>query len=337
MKTEDFYFELPESLIAQHPLENREDSRLLVPHQGAFEHVYFRDLPRFLRPNDLLVVNDSKVIPARFFGKKPSGGQVEFLVERLLSEHEFLTHMRASKGLPLHSVIHVEGAEIEVIGRVKSLYHCRSTALIRPLLDKIGEMPLPPYISRTPNESDKTRYQTVYANYEGSVAAPTAGLHFDEAMLRTLKEQGIKRETVTLHVGSGTFKPVRAVYLKDHEMHSEYCEVSREVVDEILETKKQGGRVIAVGTTALRSLESAAQGGNLLPFAGETDIFIYPGFQFRVCDGLITNFHLPASTLMMLVSAFIGYEEAKALYQEAIRLQYRFFSYGDTSLLWRKE
>lgn len=336
MNKHDFYFDLPPELIAQYPLANRSDSRLLMYNRqiGVYGHHQFREIADFLHAGDLLVMNDSKVIPARLYGHKISGGKVELLVERITGEFTFLAHIKASKALKAGSVIKLElDKEIEVIGRLDDLFVCKTNIDVLDLLNGVGHIPLPPYISRNDELLDQDRYQTVYAKYEGSVAAPTAGLHFDESVLFNLHSRGIKVSYLTLHVGAGTFRPVRCDQITDHKMHSEYFTVSPELCATVQATKAAGKRVIAVGTTSLRSLESAAQNGVLTPCSRDTDIFIYPGYEFKICDGLITNFHLPESTLLMLVSAFIGYKEAMMLYQEAIEKKYRFFSYGDTSLL----
>lgn len=337
MNKKDFYFDLPPSLIAQYPLASRSASRLLCYQRAtqAIEHDQFCHLADRLKPGDLLVMNDSRVIPARLYGKKITGGQIELLVERILDEHVFLAHIKASHAPKPGSVILLQDNEsIEVIEKKDDLYRCRTIKPVLSLLNAQGHIPLPPYITRDDEAADVTRYQTIYAQQDGSVAAPTAGLHFDEQVITSLSEKNIDTAYVTLHVGSGTFRPVKSEVITDHKMHTEsYC-VTQALCDAIAATKARGGRVIAVGTTALRCLESAAQLGALQPIdMGETNIFIYPGFQFRVCDGLITNFHLPESTLLMLVSAFIGHPQAMALYQEAIAHGYRFFSYGDTSLL----
>jgi S-adenosylmethionine:tRNA ribosyltransferase-isomerase len=336
MNRQDFYFDLPSDLIAQYPLANRSDSRLLTYSRQTKEygHYQFKEIADFLKPGDLLVMNDTKVIPARLYGHKLSGGKVELLVERLTGDFTFLAHIKASKALRAGGIIQLkQGYQIEVIGREDDLFMCQSNVEVLSLLNSLGHIPLPPYITREDEGLDEDRYQTVYAKYAGSVAAPTAGLHFDDAVLSSLKARGVKVAYVTLHVGAGTFRPVRCDNILEHKMHSEHFTVSDDLCAAVKETKAAGGRVIAVGTTALRSLESAAQDGTLTPCSKDTDIFIYPGYTFKICDGLMTNFHLPESTLLMLVSAFIGHQEAMALYQEAISKEYRFFSYGDTSLL----
>lgn len=336
MKKDDFNFILPPELIAQYPLANRVDSRLLKYDRktGRHEHHGFKSLIDFILPGDLLVMNDSKVIPARLYGHKLTGGKVEFLVERILSDNEFLAHIKTSKALKPGATVQLDSHwTVEIIGRDDDLFHCKVEGSLDTMLHEIGHVPLPPYIERADEAHDLERYQTVYAQHKGSVAAPTAGLHFDEAMLSSLKEKGVKLGFSTLHVGAGTFRPVRCDNILEHKMHCEQFTISEALSRAVHETKQAGGRVIAVGTTALRSLESAAQLGEFKACSGDTDIFIYPGYVFQVCDGLITNFHLPESTLLMLVSAFIGHAEAMALYQTAITHQYRFFSYGDVSLL----
>lgn len=337
MKRQDFYFELPTELIAQYPLRNRTDSRLLAYNRstGVHEHHAFKSLPQLLNSGDLLVMNDSKVIPARFYGTKMTGGKVEFLVERLVDGHSFLAHIKGSKSLRPGAKIQLEkGWYVELLTRQEDLFHCQVIeGDVDTMLYDIGHIPLPPYIVREDEAQDLDRYQTVYACHKGSVAAPTAGLHFDEKILHALQEKGVKLAYSTLHVGAGTFRPVRCDNILEHKMHEERFYISQELGDAVKRTKDSGGRIIAVGTTALRSLESAARFGEFGPCEGETDIFIYPGYEFKICDGLITNFHLPESTLLMLVCAFIGYDEAMTLYREAIQCQYRFFSYGDVSLL----
>jgi S-adenosylmethionine:tRNA ribosyltransferase-isomerase len=336
MNRQDFYFDLPEELIAQYPLPNRCDSRLLTYNRkyGIYGHYQFSALPSILEPGDLLVMNNSKVIPARFYGTKESGGRVEFLIERLQNEQSFLAHIKASKAPKAGMTIYLEkNWQVKILAKYDDLYHCQAEGDVETMLQEIGHIPLPPYINRAALDSDSERYQTVYAKHNGSVAAPTAGLHFDESVLNSLKEKGINIAYSTLHVGAGTFRPVRCEALKEHKMHREQCMVNESLCEAVNNTRAGGGRVIAVGTTAMRSLESAAIDGVLKPYHGDTDIFIYPGYQFKICDGLLTNFHLPESTLLMLVAAFIGHPQALALYKEAIAERYRFFSYGDVSLL----
>ncbi|MDP3704891.1 MAG: tRNA preQ1(34) S-adenosylmethionine ribosyltransferase-isomerase QueA [Legionellaceae bacterium] len=336
MKKSAFNFDLPIELIAQYPLPSRSDSRLLVYDRKTdkHEHHEFKHLADFLRSGDLLVMNDSQVIPARLYGHKASGGKVELLVERLLSNDDFWAHIKASKSPKAGTVIHLDHDwQLTILRKEDDLYHCQVNGDVDAMLHDIGHIPLPPYITRSDESLDLNRYQTVYARYKGSVAAPTAGLHFDKTVLSHLQAKGIEIAYATLHVGAGTFRPVRSDDIHDHKMHYERFTVSEALCEAVAKTKRAGGRVIAVGTTALRSLESAASDATLQACTRDTNIFIYPGYTFRVCDGLITNFHLPESTLLMLVSAFIGHEQAMNLYRIAIEQRYRFFSYGDASLL----
>jgi len=337
MKRTDFQYELPSELIAQLPLDQRSASRLLCFDKlsGALSDRIFSDLPALLNPGDLLVFNNTEVIPARLFGKKSSGGRVEILVERLLSQRECLAQIRASKSpKPGGTLILEDGSELLMLGREDSFFHLQAVGGdLMDLLQGLGHMPLPPYITREDTDRDRRRYQTVFAETPGAVAAPTAGLHFDQALLDQLKETGIESATVTLHVGAGTFQPVRVDNIEDHHMHAEWLEVPQSACDAIAAARARGGRVIAVGTTAVRSLETAAQGGSLEPYSGDSRIFIYPPYQFRVVDAMITNFHLPESTLLMLVSAFAGREQTLAAYRHAVQQRYRFFSYGDAMLL----
>lgn len=338
MKKQEFHFDLPSELVAQYPLPNRSESRLLFYNcqTSNYQHHHFPDVIHFLEAGDLLVMNNSKVIPARLYGQKASGGKIELLVERIKTEDTFLAHIKASKSPKAGTVIHLEnGWVMEVIEKIDDVYHCKINGNVDEILEKIGHMPLPPYITRKDETLDVSRYQTVYAAHKGSVAAPTAGLHFDETLLAALKNKGVDFAYTTLHVGAGTFRPVRSDDIKDHKMHAERFTVSEDVCNAVKKAQAHGKKVIAVGTTALRSLESAASMGELQACSRETDIFIYPGYTFQICDGLITNFHLPESTLLMLVSAFIGHEQAMELYRVAIAERYRFFSYGDASLLLR--
>jgi S-adenosylmethionine:tRNA ribosyltransferase-isomerase len=347
MHRSDFAYELPEELIAQEPLAERSASRLLCLDggTGAVDHLGFRDLPGLLAPDDLLVFNDTRVLPARLFGVKETGGRVEILVERLTGEKSALVHMRASKTPKSGSRISIAAdheappsqAAVDVVGRQGDLFEITSEEELGPLLARVGHMPLPPYIQRSDVDADRERYQTVYAARDGAVAAPTAGLHFDDALFARLDDLGIRRAYVTLHVGAGTFQPVRVDDITRHTMHAEYLEVSEEVCDAIAATRERGGRVVAVGTTAVRSLETAAAGGSLAPYIGDTQLYIYPGYAFRCVDAMITNFHLPESTLLMLVSAFSGREHVLAAYREAVAERYRFFSYGDAMFLTRRE
>ena len=336
MRTRDFDFQLPEELIAQYPLAERSASRLLHVHDTELADRQFSDIVDLLRPNDLLVFNNTKVIPARLHGHKQSGGKVEVLVERVIDEHRVLAHVRASKSpKPGTLLVLEETITAEMLGRQGDLFELefQSSDSVISLLEQHGHMPLPPYIERNDEQSDQQRYQTVYAKHPGAVAAPTAGLHFDHALLDQLKNMGVEFAYVTLHVGAGTFQPVRVDNIQDHHMHAEYIDVPQDVVEQVRETKARGGRVIAVGTTAVRSLESAAQAGELARFEGDTQIFIYPGYEFRVVDALITNFHLPQSTLLMLVCALGGYEPLMAAYRHAVEARYRFFSYGDAMFI----
>ena len=333
----DFDFALPPELIAQQPAAERSASRLLDGTGGAPVDRVFRELPSLLRAGDLLVFNDTRVIKARLLGAKASGGAVEALVERVLPGHEVLMHLRASKSPKPGSAVRFAGAfDAQVLGRAgpqDSLFHLRFPSDPFALLEAHGHVPLPPYITHADTAEDERRYQTVFATNPGAVAAPTAALHFDEALLVELAQRGIANASITLHVGAGTFQPVRTENLAEHTMHSEWFDVPQATVDAIARTRAAGGRIVAVGTTTLRALESAARGGELQAGARDTDIFITPGFTFRVVDVLVTNFHLPKSTLMMLVSAFAGFDRVRALYAHAIGEKYRFFSYGDAMLL----
>ena len=336
----DFDFALPPELIAQHPAPERSGSRLLDGRGATPVDRGFRELPALLDAGDLLVFNDTRVIKARLYGRKASGGAVEALVERVLPNREVLAHLRASKSpRPGSTLRFAEAFDAELLGRGGpdgSLFHLRFDAEPLALLEAHGHVPLPPYITHADAADDAERYQTVFAAKPGAVAAPTAALHFDEAVLAALRERGVQTAHVTLHVGAGTFQPVRAERLQDHRMHSEWFEVSEATVAAVVAARERGARVVAVGTTSVRSLESAARDtGTLQAARGETDIFITPGFEFRVVDTLLTNFHLPKSTLMMLVSAFAGHAHVMALYRHAIEARYRFFSYGDAMLLAR--
>ena len=340
MRRQDFFYHLPESLIAREPTKERRGSRLLCldGNAGALHHRQFPDLLELVEPGDLMIFNDTRVIPARVFGQKATGGQVEILVERILDEQRVLAHTRASKSPKTGSDILLEdGTRLTVTARHDALFELLFPADQRVLdvLDRIGHMPLPPYIDRADVAEDRERYQTVYGRKQGAVAAPTAGLHFDEALLTQLREKGVQIAFVTLHVGAGTFQPVRVERVTDHTMHSEVMDVGEEVCRLVTATKAAGKRVIAVGTTSVRCLESAAHSGTIQPYQGETSIFIYPGYQFRVVDALVTNFHLPESTLLMLVSAFAGYRNTMGAYQAAVEQHYRFFSYGDAMFITR--
>jgi S-adenosylmethionine:tRNA ribosyltransferase-isomerase len=342
MKAADFDYFLPAELIAQHPARERGASRLLCldGRTGAMNDRMFRDLPDFIEPGDIMVFNDTRVIKARLFGHKESGGQVEVLVERVLDAHRALAHVRASKSPKPGMLLRLAGGVVaEVDGRSDDLFELRfvGEASVFELLERHGQLPLPPYITHAPQSDDDDRYQTVYARHPGAVAAPTAGLHFDAAMIEALKAKGVAIAYVTLHVGAGTFQPLRDDDISSHVMHSEWYDVSEETVAAIGSAQARGGRVIAVGTTCLRTLEAASQSGELQAGSGETKLFITPGYRFRMVDRLITNFHLPKSTLLMLVSAFAGTENIRRAYAHAIAGRYRFFSYGDAMLLERAE
>ncbi len=342
MRRQDFSFDLPDELIARQPAVERRGSRLLQLDgpSGDLHHRQFPDILDLVEPGDLLVFNDTKVIPARVFGQKPSGGKVEILVERVLDSHRVLAHTRSSKSpKPGTSVILEDGTEVLMVARHDTLfeYHFPQN---RPedksaldVLEAIGHMPLPPYIDRPDDSADKERYQTVYGRKQGAVAAPTAGLHFDEDLLEQFKAKGVNIAFVTLHVGAGTFQPVRVDNILEHQMHSEVLDVSPEVCERVQTTKAAGKRVIAVGTTSVRCLETASKAGEIQPTQGDTDIFIYPGYEFKTVDVLITNFHLSESTLLMLVSAFAGYQHTMNAYKSAVQERYRFFSYGDAMFI----
>lgn len=338
MKKSDFHFDLPPELIAQAPLPDRSDSRLLLvpPGDVPFQDRQFRDLPELLQAGDLLIFNDTRVIPARLYGQKQTGGQVEILIERLLPDQCVRAQVGASKSPKAGSGITLtDGTVLTVLGRDDEFYRLRfeTEEPVETVLNRLGRMPLPPYIQRDADADDDTRYQTVFARHAGAVAAPTAGLHFDEALLAQLQAKGVQIGHITLHVGAGTFQPMRAEHLKDHVMHSEWLNVGADLCAQIAAAKARGGRVIAVGTTVLRALETAIVDGTVKPFAGDTQIFIFPGYRIRSIDALITNFHLPESTLLMLVSAFAGKDRIFAAYRHAVDQQYRFFSYGDAMLL----
>lgn len=339
MRRQDFYYELPEELIAQYPVERRDAARLLTldGRTGAYADHYITELPALLQAGDLLVLNNTRVIPARLYGRKATGGQVEIMIERVTGDRQVLAQLRASKAnRPGSRVIIDRDIEFEVGERVDDLYQLELHADISldAVLQRHGHMPLPPYIRRHDEQADQERYQTVYAREPGAVAAPTAGLHFTPELLAALRDAGIETQYVTLHVGLGTFSPVRVDDLAEHRMHREVMQVDASVCDAVASTRARGGRVVAVGTTSVRCLETAAaEDGTLRPFRGETDIFIYPGYRFRVVDALLTNFHLPESTLLMLVCAFAGRENVLRAYAHAVAERYRFFSYGDAMLL----
>lgn len=347
MLRSDFNFELPRELIAEYPSAERTACRMLCLNgeDGSFSDQHFYDLKNFLQPGDLLVFNDTKVIPARLYGHKATGGAVEFLIERILTTSSALSHMKASKSAKSGAVITLEGGgQLVVTGREGELFKVETPdgSSILDLLNAEGHIPLPPYIDRPDEQLDRERYQTVYSKVPGAVAAPTAGLHFDEKQLQELKEMGVRQVFCTLHVGAGTFQPVREDDISAHHMHSEFVHLSKEVADAVIRTHKAGHRVIAVGTTAVRSLESAAQYAEkigakdpIVEFSDNTSIFIYPGYKYRVIDALITNFHLPESTLIMLVSAFAGYSHTMNAYHHAVDEGYKFFSYGDCMFITR--
>lgn len=340
MQRSDFHFDLPEALIARYPSASRTDCRLLRVdgEAGQIYHERFPALLDQLNAGDVVVFNDTRVIPARLFGQKASGGKVEMLLERLLDTHRALVHLRSSKSPKPGSRLHFEGGiEAEVEGRDDALFilHFLNKEPLVPLLEQHGHMPLPPYITREDELSDRERYQTVYARYEGAVAAPTAGLHFDDAMLQQMRDKGIGIAFVTLHVGAGTFQPVREDEITHHVMHREWLNVSEETCASVNAAHARGNRVVAVGTTSVRCLETASRDGRLCPYAGDTDIFIYPGYHWQCVDALVTNFHLPESTLLMLVSAFAGYELTLRAYREAVEQKYAFFSYGDAMFITR--
>lgn len=345
MRVADFSFELPESLIAHYPQAQRSGCRLLslTGENGALEHGVFTDLLDKLNPGDLLVFNNTRVIPARIFGRKASGGKIEVLIERMLDDKRVLAHVRSSKAPKPGSELLLgeeENVQATMTARHGALFEIEfhDSRAVLDILNDIGHMPLPPYIDRPDEELDRELYQTVYSQRPGAVAAPTAGLHFDEPLLAALREKGVETVFVTLHVGAGTFQPVRVESIEDHIMHAEYAEVPQDVVDAVLACKARGNRVVAVGTTSVRSLESAAQAAEnalIAPFFGDTSIFIYPGYHYQVIDALVTNFHLPESTLIMLVSAFAGYKNTLHAYQQAVAQEYRFFSYGDAMFITR--
>ncbi|WP_456309305.1 tRNA preQ1(34) S-adenosylmethionine ribosyltransferase-isomerase QueA [Serratia proteamaculans] len=345
MRVADFTFELPESLIAHYPQAQRSGCRLLSLNgpDGELTHGVFTDLLDKLNPGDLLVFNNTRVIPARIFGRKASGGKIEVLIERMLDDKRVLAHVRSSKAPKPGTELLLgddENVQATMVARHDALFEIEfhDERPVLDILNVIGHMPLPPYIDRPDEDADRELYQTVYSQKPGAVAAPTAGLHFDEPLLAALREKGIETAFVTLHVGAGTFQPVRVDTIEDHIMHAEYAEVPQEVVDAVLACKARGNRVVAVGTTSVRSLESAAQAAQdalIAPFFGDTKIFIYPGYHYQVIDVLVTNFHLPESTLIMLVSAFAGYQHTMQAYQQAVAEKYRFFSYGDAMFITR--
>ena len=341
MLTQEFDYELPPELIAQFPTAQRAQSRLLYLNaSNEVRDNMFNDLPNYLQANDVLVFNDTRVIKARLFGTKDSGGKIEVLIERVLDEHRALAHIRASHAPKPGAWLLLSGDIVaRVLTRKEDLFEIEFTGAqpLLTLLDQHGSLPLPPYITHTPQTLDEERYQTVYAKHPGAVAAPTAGLHFDQEMLTRINEMGVQTAYVTLHVGAGTFQPVRVENIAEHKMHSELYHVPQQTVEAIQRAREQGGRVMAVGTTSLRALEAAAADGTLRSGVGETDIFITPGYRFKVIERLLTNFHLPKSTLLMLVSAFGGVENLRRAYRHAVQARYRFFSYGDAMLIEKQD
>ena len=335
MRVTDFQYDLPKYLIAQEPIPNRTDSRLLVLDgaSGALQDRHFADLPEMLNPGDLLVFNDTRVLKARLFGRRPTGGKVEILIERVKGDRRALAHLNPARvQKPGASVLLEDDLELRVIERRPDdlfVVELAGALTLYELMERYGQVPLPPYIARHASDLDVERYQTVYGRLPGAVAAPTAGLHFDTAMLELLAARGVESAYVTLHVGVGTFQPLRVEYVADHRMHQEYVEVPAATCDKIRAARDRGGRIVAVGTTSVRALETAAANGELQPVSTDTDLFITPGFKFRVVDAMVTNFHLPESTLLMLVCAFAGHDKVLEAYHHAVRQRYRFFSYGD--------
>lgn len=341
MRLSDFEFSLPDKLIAKYPSEERSASRLLhlQRHSGELRHRQFTDILQLLNDKDLMIFNDTRVIPARLYGHKSSGGKVEILIERVLDHNTVTAQLRSSRAPQAGAGILLEGKKdedvtLEVLGRQADFFRIRFPAPgVIDILNRMGHVPLPPYIDRRGGELDKDRYQTIYAQHDGAVAAPTAGLHFDQGLMDNIDARGIDRGFVTLHVGAGTFQPVRAQRIEDHAMHPEYALIPEAVCEKIVACRERNGRVVAVGTTSVRCLETASSQGEIKPFEGETDLFIYPGYRFRSVDALLTNFHLPASTLIMLVSAFAGVDNVRNAYRAAIADNYRFFSYGDAMFI----
>ncbi|MCI0400039.1 MAG: tRNA preQ1(34) S-adenosylmethionine ribosyltransferase-isomerase QueA [Gammaproteobacteria bacterium] len=338
MRRSDFYYALPRHLIAQYPSANRRDSRLLYLDgaTGGMQDLHFAQLLELIKPNDLLVFNDTRVIPARLYGRKGTGGRLEILVERILGPRRARAQVRSSHSPRQGSTIWLEGnLEVEVIGRGDEFFELQfnDSRTVSELLEEFGHIPLPPYINRADERLDRERYQTVYARHPGAVAAPTAGLHFDEALIASLGQMGVGLVFITLHVGAGTFQPVRVGNLRDHRLHSEYINVPGSVCEHVRVARENGGRIIAVGSTSVRALEAASSGGKLKPYEGETDIFIYPGYKFATVDAMITNFHLPESTLLMLICAFAGRENVLKAYHHAVEKHYRFYSYGDAMFI----
>jgi len=338
MKTSDFDYYLPDELIANYPLDSRSSSRLLI-HSDKVEHKHFSNIVDYLSSGDLLVVNNTSVIPARIFGIKESGGAVEIMLERIMEDNKALVQMRSSRTIKTGSLINLDSYQVKCIDRQKNFYLLQFDSSPLEVFNAIGHVPLPPYIKRDDQDLDKERYATVYENKElqESVAAPTAGLHFDDELLEKIKNKGVRIASVNLSVGAGTFQPVKTENIEEHDIHSEYIEVSDEVINLVNETKQLGNKIFAVGTTATRALETAYMNNSKIGYSGYTKLFIYPGYKFKVVDRLITNFHLPRSSLLMLVSAFIGYDNMRQLYKIAIDERYRFLSYGDAMLLKKNE
>lgn len=336
MQASEFDYSLPQELIAQYPTEERGASRLLVVDSASksLTDSLFADLPTLLRPGDLLVFNDTRVIRARLFGNKDTGGQVEILIERILSATNALAQVRASKSPKLDTILNLAGGNTaRVIGRDNDFYNLEFALPVAPFLEKYGEVPLPPYLNRDAEPQDIERYQTVYARHDGAVAAPTAGLHFDEQLLQTIEQKGVRHTFVTLHVGAGTFQPLRKEHIEANRLHAERLVIGDQTCQEVARTRREGGRVIAIGTTSVRALESAAANGELEPVDGETELFIVPGFRFKCVNALVSNFHLPQSSLLMLVAAFAGTECILDAYRHAVGKRYRFFSYGDAMFI----
>ena len=338
MQRTDFTFDLPDNLIAQHPPTSRTSSKLLFidPDTNKFKDLSFLEFPQLLNPKDLLVFNNTRVIPARIFGHKASGGKIEILLERILNKNQILAQIRASKTPKPNTDLYLDSdIKVTVLQQLDNFFKLEfhDTRSVYEILPEIGHIPLPPYIKRTDTPIDKERYQTIYASKLGAVAAPTAGLHFDTTMIQQIQNMGIETTFITLHVGAGTFSPIRVNDISQHTMHAEYLQVSQQVCEQIQATRARGGRVIAVGTTSVRALETATDNGIIKPYQGETRLFITPGYKFQSVDALLTNFHLPESTLLMLVSAFAGQKQVLAAYRHAVAQQYRFFSYGDAMFM----
>ena len=338
MKTSDFDYHLPKELIANYPLDSRSSSRLLV-HSKKIEHKHFKDIVDYLGSGDLLVVNNTSVIPARVFGSKESGGAVEIMLERIMEDNKALVQLRSNRSIKTGALIYLDSYQVKCIDKQKNFYILQFDSSPLKVFNSIGHVPLPPYIKRHDEDLDKERYATVYEDkkLQESVAAPTAGLHFDDELLEKIKKMGVSIASINLSVGAGTFQPVKSENIEEHDIHSEYIEVSDEVIDLVHKTKKLGNKVFAVGTTATRALETAFMKNSNSGYSGYTKLFIYPGFKFKAVDRLVTNFHLPRSSLLMLVSAFIGYDNMKELYKTAVDEKYRFLSYGDAMLLKKNE